>query len=416
MDTLHPVDAEKAVLGSLIARSELAPRIMERLRPEDFTDVRAPLAGLLWRMVADGKHVDPQTFLSAAMETKPIPVTDIGETIHGLIRAAWEPTSVAFYADAVVQAVRRRKLHTAGLTLTQYAESRDVTELALEVSDLLQQAIDDVGSDSDPSPAAEDLEGAPAEYDWIFPNILERTDRLLITAPEGGGKSVLVRQMAVCAAAGIDPFTGSHVKPRRVLMVDCENSELQSRRHLMPLLKKAQALGRPTERRLRIQLRPGGMDLTKTKDASWLLRRAQVDAPEVLCIGPLYRLHVADLNSEQDARKVAAALDAARLRAGAALITETHAGHGMTGALERDLRPKGSQLWRAWPEFIRALRPFPEHPRIVSVERAGRGDRDPRHWPEGLRYGDESRDYEWPWMPCQLPELPKPKTQQKRAS
>jgi hypothetical protein len=402
-DSLHPVDAERAVLGSLIQRPDLAESITGKLRPEDFTDQREVFAALLWRMFAAGDHVDPQTVLAAAMQSKEIPTTDAAETIRGLVRAAWEPLSVGYYAEAVISAVRRRKLAAAGSMLTQYAAVRDIDELAMDATKALEQVINDAGDDSLPSPAAEDLEDIEAQYDWIFPHVLERGDRLLITAPEGGGKSVLVRQMAVCAAAGIDPFTGTHVTPRRVLMIDCENSELQSRRHLVPLLRLAEKLGRPTERRLRVQLRPGGLDLTRATDAGWLLRRAQVDAPEVLCVGPLYRLHASDLNSEQDARRVAVALDAARLRAGAALITETHAGHGMTGALERDLRPKGSQLWRAWPEMIRGLRPVPKESRLVSVEQAGRRDRDPRHWPEALRYGWDDRG-EWPWVATTLPE------------
>jgi hypothetical protein len=403
-DSLHPVEAERAVLGSLILRPDIAEGIVSRLRPEDFTDQREVYAALLWRMFADRQPVDPQTVLAAVMQSHEIPTTDAAETIRGLTRSAFEPLSGSYYAGIVVQAVRRRRLHHAGSLLVQCAPTADIDELAMDTAKAMDDVLKDAGTDSEPSPAAEDLEGVEAEYDWIFPHVLERGDRLLVTAPEGGGKSVLVRQLAVCAAAGVDPFTGQHVKPRRVLMIDCENSELQSRRHLTPLLKTAAAHGRPTERRLRVQLRPGGLDLTHAPDASWLLRRVQVDNPELLCIGPLYRLHNADLNAELDARKVAAALDTARLRAGAALITETHAGHGMTGALERDLRPKGSQLWRAWPEMIRALRPVPGSSRVVSVEMAGRRDRDPRHWPEALVYGNENKVTDWPWMPTTLPE------------
>jgi hypothetical protein len=115
----------------------------------------------------------------------------------------------------------------------------------------------------------------------------------------------------------------------------------------------------------------------------------------VLCIGPLYQLHRGDLNDERDARAVARALNAARLRSGAALITETHAGHGSSFG-ERDLRPKGSQLWRAWPEMIRAIRPAKQNNHYATVERAGRNDRDPRHWPEYMRWA--ARPNEMPWV------------------
>ncbi len=44
-----------------------------------------------------------------------------------------------------------------------------------------------------------------AEADWVIPALLRRGDRLLITAGEGDGKSVLCAQIAVCAAAGLHP-------------------------------------------------------------------------------------------------------------------------------------------------------------------------------------------------------------------
>ena len=49
--------------------------------------------------------------------------------------------------------------------------------------------------------------------DWVIPALLERGDRLIWTGFEGLGKSVITRQLAVCAAAGVHPFTGEPITP-----------------------------------------------------------------------------------------------------------------------------------------------------------------------------------------------------------
>ena len=49
--------------------------------------------------------------------------------------------------------------------------------------------------------------------DWVIPGILERGDRLIWTGVEGLGKTVMTRQLAVAAAAGIHPFTGEPIDP-----------------------------------------------------------------------------------------------------------------------------------------------------------------------------------------------------------
>jgi RecA-family ATPase len=59
--------------------------------------------------------------------------------------------------------------------------------------------------------------------DWVIPELLDRNDRLVITGTEGAGKSIWMRQMAVCAAAGLHPFLGTNCDPKTVLFVDAEN-------------------------------------------------------------------------------------------------------------------------------------------------------------------------------------------------
>lgn len=245
------------------------------------------------------------------------------------------------------------------------------------------------------------------DYDWLVPGLLERCDRVMITGKEGLGKTFLTRQFAVALAAGIHPFTFRKIRPVRVLVIDCENSKRQNRRTYRPIIDQARLDDSPLQRgQMRIIHRPDGLDLPEEEDAAWLLERVTAHVPEMLIIGPLYRLHFGNPNNEEMARKVAAALDAARMKAECAVLIETHAGHGDPSKAHRQIRPVGSSLWLRWPEFGYGLRPVDEQVDWETDDvtdcdfMAWRGARDERQWPHALsRLPRDLRGKEpcWPW-------------------
>ncbi|MEV0646058.1 AAA family ATPase [Phytomonospora sp. NPDC050363] len=274
----------------------------------------------------------------------------------------------------------------AGLGLHQFVQTRTSEEppkpeLAMDFWDFIHQADE--------------------PYNWLVPNVLERGDRLILTGPEGGGKSVLMTQLAVTLAAGVNPFFHTEtIKPVRVLVIDCENSERQSRRRYRKLAEIVVKQGRRfPPGMLRLLHRPEGIDLTKPTDRAWLMERVMATRPDVLFLGPFYRLHSANINDELPARQVVSVLDQVRTAVDCALITEAHAGHGPAGQV-RSLRPAGSSLLLRWPEFGFGLRPEGERrlggrPIDMRVE-PWRGARDDRAWPSYLTYGDPG---DWPWKP-----------------
>jgi len=240
-------------------------------------------------------------------------------------------------------------------------------------------------------------------YDWLIPHVLERGDRLIWTGTEGTGKSVEVRTLAVCLAAGLHPFDRAVINSGRVLFIDCENSERKTRKHFRGLEKVARIKGRRVpDGNLRIICRPEGLDLLGEDDAAWLLERVTAHKPDMLCIGPFYRLHNGDMNDERYARLVTVILDKARVKADCALITEAHAGHG-EGPV-RPVRPIGSSLLMRWPELGIGIRRAENAERSESghymtvdvVQWRGARDDDYR-WPKQLTFGSRDRD-EWPWV------------------
>lgn len=291
----------------------------------------------------------------------------------------------------------------ASIRIVEAAEGKDVTDHLNRGHDLAE-LVETWTNDSDQKPdLAPDLwefiSTADDPYDWIVPNLLERGDRLMLTGFEGLGKSVLGRQLAVTIAAGLHPFTFELNKPARVLYIDCENTPSQSRRHFRRLADTSISYQqRVPEGNLRLIHRPEGIDLTRADDAAWLLERVTAHQPDVLFIGPFYRLHAANMNDELPARKTIGVLDEARVKANCALIIEAHAGHG-EGLRGRSVRPTGSSLLLRWPEFGFGLRPAEDGDgttnRLVDFI-AWRGARDERDWPQSLVRSE--RVNEWPWL------------------
>ena len=130
------------------------------------------------------------------------------------------------------------------------------------------------------------------------------------------------------------------------------------------------------------------IDIASRAGASWLASIIDHAAPDILFVGPIYRMtsgiaKAGDIGGEDAAKRAAFALDKMRERFGCALVSETHAAKGDTSR-SRDMRPFGSSVWTRWPEFGYALVRPDETSGLSKADRMWqnwRGDRDPREWP-----------------------------------
>ena len=229
------------------------------------------------------------------------------------------------------------------------------------------------------------LGAVPPDYDWLIPGLLERGDRVILTGPEGGGKSTILRQIGVQAASGVHPFDSkAMLRPLRVLLLDLENSSRQVHRALRPLRLVA---GDRYAGGMIVRVRGEGIDLM-SGDGAWLESLVADAQPDLLITGPTYKLSTGDPTEEGPAKVVAAWLDKLRITYGCAVLLEAHPPHGANGrGQRRPERPYGASLWLRWPEFGLYL----------SAEgdlRHWRGPRDERDWPAMLQRGGT-----WPWTP-----------------
>lgn len=313
--------------------------------------------------------------------------------------ASWDDGTVSYhgaaqYARHVRAEALRRAASMVGSILVE--ESRDAgvapADSLSKAKTLIEKTLDDASSGLlQAKPLSQILDGSDS-YDWVIPDLMEKQDRLILTGAEGTGKSTFARQLCILSAAGVHPTKFGCIEPVRVLVVDAENSERQWRRAARWMVRRAQEMG-TVDPSSRVMVAAGRrIDVTRGSHLSEIHRLIDVHKPDLLYIGPLYKITSGAIQTDDDAAPLLVALDSLRER-GLAMVMEAHAAKG-SSEHGREWRPRGSAALMGWPEFGLGLSPLT----VDSVEvKRWRGDRDQRDWPEAMRQG---RD--WPWEPVRV--------------
>lgn len=426
---IYDVAAEQALLGCVLAAPEATGDIL-RAVPKDawWKPKHQEFAALLSDMLTRGQSIDPATVLGQVEANGMLTKFD-GVWIAGIYGGLYRLDNAHAYATRLVELFGQRELlkslQRAQQLMEQYGENGDEIDTSVVVSDLRQACDDAITTAGRPDYTPTSLAtllSTPDSYNWLVPGLLEHGERIVLTGAEGSGKSVLVSQIAAALCGGLHPFTAAPLgfdddTSVRVLVVDAENSEVQTKRRYRRLVRdvdearRSAGLGPANWRdSFFVECRPEGLDLTRGRDIAWLEHAVSATAPDLLVLGPLYRLHAGDPNNEQMARELVHAIDSVRVRHNTALITEAHAGHAMDANGDRRMRPSGSSLWLRWPEYGYGLRRSKDldesqmtddqkrtnrdRPTKVDVV-AWRGSREARSWPTSLQHGRTL-----PWTPA----------------
>lgn len=384
---------EQGVIGGAMAHPRIIPALEREVSSGDFHDGR--LGVILDRLIGlhqAGVHID---YLSVwdhleRWDVRGIELTDLGR---------WEnitADAAVYYAGRVREASVKRMLTVIGGRLQ---------DEGVDVGVAMARAAEDLRKLRDMSTGGKsvrwlrevlDVPEADDAYDWVIPDLLERNDRLMLSAGEGVGKSTLLRQFAILAAAGIHPFDFYPIDPVNVLVVDAENSERQWRRAARSLTEAAAIKGRRDPRNHLALHCVSVMDITRPNDLGQIHRWIDESKPSLLLLGPLYRMVGGNpIDKDAEVAPVLTALESLRER-GVAMLIEVHAGHARSTSGERELRPRGSSALLGWPEFglgLRRDKKIDGRVPTYSLVR-WRGDRDRREWPERLTRGQI-----WPWEP-----------------
>lgn len=411
----HDVMTERALISAMIQWPERTTQPFLSVPVEAYYHLKhQALSAILHEKLINRDPIDPNTVLAAVMDrglVSRIP----GPELMDIVQHFTVPENAGEYARRICELYGRRRLAEEFAREGQYLdaewESGDAQPLVntLERMRVLLEELAVVAAPmaEQHPPTLADLLAGTSEYDWIVPGLLETMDRVVLTGDEGFGKSELVAQILCCIAAGIHPFTTDEIEGMgdiRVAIMDCENSPSQSRRRYRRMVRSVDSTravnGLPPaawDKRLFIDFAPGGLDLLKGGDFVRLERFVALTAPKVLAVGPLYKLHRADMNNEEAARELVSRLDQLRERYGVAIITEAHAGNSKDSEGNRFMRPRGSSLFLGWPEFGLGLRRDRSDPDTSADVVSWRGHRDERSWPVDLikSHGDGLL----PWKP-----------------
>lgn len=346
-------DIETIVVGSLINTPELIEDFMSEIGVNALVG-QAYWVGLAIRDLADeGETVNFES-VSHKMQLQNTLARAGGHLwLHECTeRAYYTAADPRWYFDLLAQRLARREAIELSIKAKQMAgEDMDVASWAEYVAaEASRIAALTGGSTTEPLyPVNEVLQFEDVPTDWTVPGLITRGSATMVTAEEGAGKSVWLRQIAMSASMGINPFDPgptTNYEPQRVLLVNCEGSTNQLNRSLRNLWNYGGQFTQTNRPQLYVESHPGGLDLSRAKDQGWLLRRCEQAKAQLLVIGPVYRFTEGDLNIEEEVRKWQRCFEKV-MAEGCSIITEHHATNEQAGS-PRLLRPIGSSAMRRW--------------------------------------------------------------------
>lgn len=388
----HDDDAERFVIGSCLITRDAIAQVVNIVTAADF---HRPAHAATFHAITAAWH--------AGEPVDPYLIADVqgGLTASKLIEAVSSVPATghaAKYARIVVDHKARRALVHLGNMLKDAAENGDNPAEIIETARAGLASVDlPTGNLPDDLYRLSDMLARPEaeRAPWVVPGLLRKDWRVIVVAPEGAGKSLVLQQVGIAAARGVHPFAFTEIPAQRVLFVDLENPEdriVHGARLIDPHARRLATVH--DDDNLWVWNRQGGINLRNRSDVATLEAVLTHVRPQLVCFGPAYKASQRDKNEGWDdsAMAVQRVLDQLRGRFGFALLMEDHAPQANSNGI-RELRPFGSSAWLRWPEVGIKLAPDdPNHPKVLTLAR-WRGDRLPNSWPDQLHRGEQ-----WPWV------------------
>lgn len=386
----NDINAEESLLGAMMLTPEAAMVGLEVCRVEDFySSTNARIFAAITKLVKTGIPVDAITVASEMDDNHIIP------KLAELLMNTPSSLNVRTYGAIVHKhSMSRSLMQCFSSSAVAIGEGQDPYQTATNITKI----ISNLGTSHSSEPQSMTLDelemNADAIAPVVIPGMMNRDYRTVVVAEEGAGKSLLLRTIGMAASQGYHPFSHQRIRPVRVLVVDLENPTqaiTQTAVPYMNMLRNRDEDGSFDTERLRFWRKPGGIDIRRLSDKAELLREIAFHRPELVLIGPIYKMYRRGANEtyEDSADEAMAVLDELRTKYEFALVMEHHAAKGKSGE-RRDLSPMGSQRWMAWPEAGISLYKDTQDPTMLHVKRF-RGDRlQGIDWPDTIM-----RDRTW---------------------
>jgi len=382
--------SEMALLGMLLEQRGLSvDNVFVTLPPSEWSSAHILIAEVLQGMNDAGEEINLLTVMQKLTETGMLNRIGGAPKLYELVRHSYDYGHDRLLEFLVANATRR-KLNEIGHRAQLMAQDPEI-----EPETIRQRMTEDLGQvgvyNGEVTTLGWPGETTDPEPNFVIPALLAEDDRVMITGYEGGGKTVLCRQLVAAVVVGRHPFLFSEFEPQPALHVDLENPQYLSDNAYRGIRNRLMAENVHVPDLLH-RLSPRVFSVFEERDVAWLLRAVRKVQPKLIAIGPLKNMVGGnDLNEERVAVKVCDLLNRIRAETGAALVVEAHASWE---SRKTDWRPRGSSALVGWPEFGFGMKPLsvttPRAAELVSW----RGSRvDNRYWPQFLAEGTV-----WPWV------------------
>ena len=382
---------QRIVLGAAMNKPEWAQQVWERLTPDEhFNGPDHDAAVASYTAWQKEKSNDPQIVL-LTLQSLGLHRRYSGSNLLDMHQESYPASDTALRLaigqleeDRQREQVMRISERLTGLATNPEADlSVDVSALAGELAVAVQTRVNDPLAGT--LTLQELLDMDFPRHGEVVPGLFKARTRVVLTGPEGRGKSEMIYQIALGAARGIQPFTTEVIPAQRVLIVDAENEHVDLQKRLTRINALYDGLGAdPVGENLRIQ-DALGWNLLDPRDAAHLYALVRSFMPDLMVIGPVYQIMGGDGNDAETVRRFMRVVDQCRQISETAVLTEAHAGHGESGS-RNGWRPSGSSLWLRWPDMGIGLSPADDEAATMQLVR-WRGDRIENHWPEFVRRG-----------------------------
>ena len=402
----HSDDAERALLGAiLMTPRQVLREIRYVLGPQDFYTVRhQTIFAAATVLGADGGAVDISTVAERLKANQQLGLAGGNEYLIDLMASTPAVTNATAYADIIVKHSLARRTIAVGLGIAERGYNLDDPgEIAaagqVDLGFINTEAATSSGADANLHRMEDFVAADHKPPPWVIPGMFRQRWRHILIAPEGAGKTVLMRQIGVCAAAGVHPFTMKRIPAQKVLIIDVENPSdavVDTMRPLMFMANKTVPEGWNKDN-LMFWHYERGVNLRSRVGQAQFIDLFEKVRPNLVLMGPLYKLsRRGGGDFEQEANEVQDFLDQMRAEFSFALMIEHH----MPSVRDdKKPKPKGSALWQHWPEMGHAL--MKQSPTQFRLMR-WRDDRVRNTMPWNLArdmepLGSNQEPSRWPW-------------------
>lgn len=228
----HNLEAERALLGSLLLDGEVLPRVLGRVLPTDFYALKhATLYEVMLGLYERGQPLDPLAVVREAMARGVLDQVG-GPYLLEISHEVASPGSAPVYAELVVEAARRRAVIAAAQEAQQRLyEGEDEGEALAALGAVLEAQRGRQGAQAlRPWPAVTEIQEDQDATAWLWKGYLARGSVAILAGHPKAGKSTLLWGLIRALEQG-RPFCGAPcTQGTAVLLTEEPRSTLREKR------------------------------------------------------------------------------------------------------------------------------------------------------------------------------------------